>query len=253
MYRDNQQFMRRVVILGIFTLILILSLIIYSARNNPYAPLEPAASYSPPITNAVILQNWIPTGAYKYTLSRIYDYLQANRIQVSTLTIKGNVAVDESEGGAYDFTVLLEPQNQTHNISVMINNINGIISNSVSIDGKQQGYLVPTQNSNGTQFSGFDNLISDGVTDLQAQELQAAFQKFDANAKSVSVGANSISLPAINPNNPSLTNTYGFLVYIDGKIYQAKLNLIGINQVELFLIDSQTNKQVFDSGVFSQN
>jgi hypothetical protein len=60
-------------------------------------------------------------------------------------------------------------------------------------------------------------------------------------------------LPAINPNNPSLTSTYGFSVSFDGKNYDAKLNVTGLNEIELFLSVAQTNKQVFDSGLISQN
>lgn len=245
--------MRRIVLLGVLAVVLIVCLVIYGARNNPFAPVQPNVSYAPLLTNPEVLQNWLPSSSYKYTLAHINDYLQTNHIQVSTLSIKGNVVVDESNGGAYDFTIQLEPQSQTHNISITINNINGVISNSVSIDGQQQGYLVPTQNNNGTQFSGIDSLMSVGITALQAQELQTAFQKFDPSARNVNINASSIVLPAINPNNPSLTSTYGFSVSFDGKNYDAKLNVTGLNEIELFLSVAQTNKQVFDSGLISQN
>jgi hypothetical protein len=167
--------------------------------------------------------------------------------------VDGNVSVDEAAGGGYDFGLMLEPQGQTYKISVSVDNLNGVLSTSLSINGQQQGYLTPTQGNTGTQYSGIDSLVSNGLTSLQASELQTAFQNFEPTAETITINTNSIVLPHLNPDNASLTQTYGFTVTINDKNYGAKLNAIGLTQIELFLTDLNTNKQVFDSGVISQS
>ncbi len=253
MLRDDQRFMHRVVLLAVLFIVLIVCLVIYGTRSNKFSEEQPSASYTPTLTNPEILQNWLPAVSYDYMVTRIDGYLQANNLLISTMTFESSPIIDESSGGSYNFSILLEPQNQTYKVSVSVDNLNGTISTGVSINGQSQGYSVPSQSNTGIRFSGINTLISDGITALQAEELQAAFQKFAPTASSISINTNTIILPRINPDNASLTNTYTFAVSFNNTNYSAKLNTIGLSQIELFLIKPSTDKQVFDSGVIGQS
>jgi hypothetical protein len=133
MLEDRRRFNRRIVVLGVLIVALIICIVFYDMRSNVFSLAQPPASYYPTLTNSAILQNWLPKSSYQYTISQIDNYLKSNNIHASSMTIKGSVTINEINGGSYDFTLLLEPQNQVYHVSVKISNSSGIISTTVSI------------------------------------------------------------------------------------------------------------------------
>jgi hypothetical protein len=249
MVGDDQLIRRRLLVLLVMVVVLIVCVVVYGSRSSDFV-VSSIPSYSPSVTNPQILQNWLPPSVYRYVLARIDNYLKVNSTMSTSITVEGAVGINSND--EYTFTIYLTPQGVTHQVAVTVTNSFGLISSGVTIDGQQQGYLMPSQSS-GTQFSGLDNLTSDGVTALQIQELQSAFEKFASTASDISILPSSIVQPVVDPNNPTLTNTYKFSVNIDDKKYSAQFNCIGLTEAELFLVDPSANKQVFDSGIMDQD
>lgn len=251
MLENNRPFTRRLLFIGILLVAIIICIVLYTSTGNNYPPITSAASSSPRITNPQLLQNWLPSNVFKYLVTSIDDYLQINGQEPTSMTVQN--AVTTNTDGEYVFTLILEPQEATHQITVTVTNSSGLISAAVAIDGQLQGNLSSSQSGNNIQISGLSDLVSDGITSLQGQELQSAIQKFAPTIDNATINVNSIVLPSIDPNNASLTSTYEFTININNKNYSAKLNVVGLNELELFLNNIQTGKQVFDSGIISQN
>ena len=250
--RDSQQFVNRtVVILGVLFVFLIICLTIYGSRSNKFSLTQPVASYSPTLTNPEVPQNWLPPVAYQYAVAQIDNYLKTNNILVSTVSFGSRVVINGSID--YGFSLTFEPQNQTHSLTVAVYNSSGLISTAISIDGQPQNYAAALASPTGTQYNGFDTLVNLGLTALQAEELQTAFQKFAPTANTVTIDDSSIVRSGINPDSSSLVTNYKFLVSINSTTYNAEASCNGLTQTELFLMNSQTNKQIFDSGVISQS
>lgn len=253
---DNNLFMRRVVILCALSLALVICLTVYGRRSNAFKQALSSTASSPTLTNPEVLQNWLPASSYTYTLARIDNYLASDSITATSMKVQGDVSVSALR--VYDFTLLLVPQEKTYSVEVAVSNFNSIISTSVSIDGNQQGYVVPTTSSGPTstaptQFTGINELVNQGLSAVQANALQTAFQKFAPAAGSVSVNTSSIKAVYSNSSSASTTFTLAYTVTIDGKQYNATIDAIGLTSVELLLTNQQTNQQVFDSGVITQN
>ncbi|MGH7142151.1 MAG: hypothetical protein ACREF5_01610 [Candidatus Saccharimonadales bacterium] len=251
MLADNRQILRRLVIIGVLFISLLICITIYSLRGNDFALTQTAPSFRPIVTNPAILQNWLPQISYRYTIASIDDYLHTKNLKVSNLSILGKVTINESRLGSYDFSLLFEPQNQSHRIVVTINNFSGTISTGVAIDGIQQNYAASSQTNSNTKYSGINDLVSLGVTSIQAGELQSAFQNFFNKATNVTINTGSIDLPPVSAGNTSLINVYTFSVNINNINYKAKLDCINLSQIDLLL--TKSNRQVFDSGVISQS
>jgi hypothetical protein len=134
---------------------------------------------------------------------------------------------------------------------VAIDNFGGIISAAVSIDGQLQNLSLPSQSDNGTRFSGFSTLVSQGVTAPEINGLEAAFQKYAPSAASISINSKSVAPAPYNPNETSSTISYTFSVSIDNTTYTAKLYCPSLTTIELILNDSINHQQVFDSGLIN--
>lgn len=252
MDRDSNLGRRAWVLLGL-GVFLVISITWYATRPNSYALPTASLSYSPAVTNPEVLQDWLPLSVYQFTLARIDDYLKSNGMLADYLTTSTTV---DTSNGTYDFDVTVLPQRQTLHVSVKVTNFAPIISSAVAINGQLQNPVVlsPSQHYPGTpQFTGFDSLINDGITASQGDELQQAFTSFAPSASAITINTNSIVPSTIDPNNPSSTNTYTFLVNIDNTGYNARLNCTGLTQIELILTSVTSHKQVFDSGILGQS
>jgi hypothetical protein len=248
MYRDNRALNRRLTIIGVLFVGLLICLIAHDATGNQFSPAQPPESYKPPLINPELLQNWLPTSSYQYVISGIDNYLQAKQIQPSSMMVNSSVTLGTD---AYNFTILLQPQNQTHNIAVTIDNFSGIISTALTIDGQLQNFSVPVQSSSGTQISGLNALVSQGVTAPESNGLVTAIQNFAPSATSISINTKSITPSSANPNGATSTISYAFSISINHTTYHAKLECPSLTAIELFLTDPNTQKQVFDSGVIA--
>lgn len=239
-------------VLGFLLAVLVTCSILYSLRSNSFAPISQATSSTNiPFTNPEILQNWLPANSYAYTIARIHDYLRTNDITATSITVAGGVTFNIP---TYDFTVKVAPQDQTLNVVVTVTNDSTVLSTTVTINGREQDPVVPTdQNSTlgSTSYAGFDALINIGLTAIQSNELQQALQAFAPSASSVAIDTNSIQLG--NTLSDNMTQPYTFVLSIDGKPYNAALDAIGLLRIRLYLNDpSANNHQVFDSGSISQ-
>lgn len=245
---DNTPLIRRLITLGILLVALLVLLTVNSTQRS-YRVATTMPSYSPPLLNAAVAQNWLPPTSYNYFITKLDNYLKTNSLAVSTMSVQGNVSVDRTNG-TYNFTLLFQPQGRTHTISVTVQNYNGVISTAVAIDGQSTSQQTPPTHTtnpttnNPTQFDGFDGLINEGVTSDQANNLQTAFLKFAPKAATITIGVTN-SRHIIDPNTGA--NTYTFSVKIDSKQYNASMNAPGLSSIELFLTDPQSGKQVFDS------
>lgn len=237
----GQAVLKRQVVLGIALFALLISLIIYATGEKTFPPLQATASTQPPLTNPEILQNWLPADSYKYTLARIDDYLNTNNTAVSSMTVRGDVRV---WSGTYYFTVLLMPQNKTHDISVTITNYSSIISTAVSIDGQLQ-YPKVAASTSGIAFAGTDGLISSGFTVSEVTNLKTAFQKFAPNAQSITIKNGTITHKT-DINTGSIA--YTFSADVDNQSYQAKVVCPDLTSITLTLTNPHTSQQIFDSG-----
>lgn len=240
---NSSPLMRRLVVLGIAGAVLVISAVVYGLQANPYAPIQAAASYKPPLSNAAVLQNWLPPQVYSYTIARVDEYLRANRLSATSMTISSAVSTSIP---TYNFNVVIEPQDQTLGVQVQVMNFNNILSTAVIINGQLQDTALPTSSpSDSTTVSGVDALVSRGVTANEANNLQAAIQKFNPATTAITIDPTTIE-HQIDPDTG--TNTYIFTVAINATSYEAKLTCPDGNSVRLLLTDPHSKKQVFDSG-----
>jgi hypothetical protein len=246
----NQAAARRFVILVITIALLGIFVKVYTSTGNRLSPPSYTAySAEPPLDNPELIQNWIPATSYDYLRARLNDYLSANGLTARYISQKGAI---DTNNGSYNFTLALEPQNQSLSMTVKIVNFNSIISTAVSINGVLQGPNGPAQSSNnaaGPQYTGLDALTNSGVTDGQLILFKKAIRTFNASATSVAVDTLSVN---VLPPDPNLTQSiFTFTMSIGPTQYNARLICPDINSAQLILIDSGTHKQVFDSGTLN--
>ncbi len=254
MRNDTTAIRKRLVILGVLAVGLVLCVQIFVKRSNPYTF---AASNSgvttvtsqPPISNAAVLQNWLPQAVYDETLRRVYYYLSQNDLTPVSLSVKGTVSFSPN---TYDFDLVTQPQNQSLGITVTVTNYDSVLSTAVTINTQLQTPQIPSNQQPGTtpRFSGTDALVNVGVTARQINSLQAALVKFSSTAASFDIDSVSIKSPPVNPNYTA-PPTYAFIIRIDSTPYNAKLICPGLASAQLILNDQVTGRQVFDSGTIS--
>jgi hypothetical protein len=240
----------RVVWLVILAVILLGCVTVYDTRSSSFVQASPNPSFRPPLTNAEVLYNWLPSGVYAYTIARVDDYLRANNLAASYLTVRGQVTPLDQP--TYAFSVEVEPEALSLIIGVSVSNTSTVLSTAVTINGQAQTPLIPSAQSaaGATSYSGFDALVNAGLTAIQSNELEQAIYSFAPSAGTVSINPTSIN----NGDIPAggTTQTYTFSVTIDNKKYNATLSAIGLLEVRLQLTDPASSRQVFDSGVLSQ-
>jgi len=248
MYQDNRQLAIRGVIAGIFTLTAIVGFALYR-QSNTYAPVHSnTTTATPVITDPEILQNWLPDTVYQYTVARISDYLVANNLYASSLSARDRIV---NGSGAYDFAVTLLPQNQTLDVSVSVNNLQGIMSTAVTIDGTLQQQLIQTVTNDGTStgssttYTGLDGLIEHGITTTEISELQSLLQKYAPASTSIDISPNTIQA---SYDQDTGTMSYTFVVTINTSQYVAVFDAISTTQARLRIRDATTSQQLYDSG-----
>ena len=251
MYQDNRPLIIRLII----AVILVVSAIILGAISSSARTLSAAQqslSIYPPMTNPAVMENWLPESSYIYTVARLHDYLATNGLLSSSMTAEDTVS---PVSNSYDFVVTIQPPNRKLQVAVQVTNNDGIFSTSVGINQQLQRPRIPAASGAGAagnpSYAGFDALASDGVGDLQANELAQAFYAFSPEADSISINTYSIraSQGVIGDN---AVFTYTFSVGVSGRQYNATLRDYGFLQAQLILNDQKTGRQLFDSGIISQ-
>ncbi|HSX23980.1 MAG TPA: hypothetical protein VLE74_02660 [Candidatus Saccharimonadales bacterium] len=244
MQEDNRPLFFKAVVAFVLLIILIICFALSKGNNKFTLPGAASSTATPVVINAPVLQNWLPPVSYDYVLGRIGDYVNSSHTKLAYAEVQGDVSIKNER--TYDFTLLFMPQKKKHAVSVKISNFDSVISTAVSIDGKVQGYGVPSANGAGTVFSGTDALITKGVTSVQVKSLQGAFHTFAPTAGAVSIQADSIHGA---PSSDSSSGVYirTFKVKVDKKTYTAQLQTKGLISMRLLLQDT-AGKQVYDSG-----
>ena len=216
----------------------------YLNRSNDYkAPKANTSTARLVATNPEVLLNWMPKRVYDFTVSRLQDYVNNNGSNYSTLTFD-SVSIDEAK---YKFNVTMNPGDSIHTVTVEPTNYDGAITAAVSVDGTVQG-VTSSDNVDGSGFIGFDTLTDQGLTAYQYKGLQQAFSTFDNNLKYVAVDTDTLINSADTNSDPTAKLYFTFAVSIDGKEYSAKADYWDITKVRLYLYDTKSQKQVFDSG-----
>lgn len=242
----------RIAALGVLTITLIILVRLYATTNSYILPTTPRTS--PLITNPEILQDWLPSSAYTYTLNHIQAYLQDNAIRAASISVRND---NHSDSNGYAFILTLQPDNEILSVVTAISNAGGILSTAVTINGElQTDQLSSTRNStapNGssvtTTFDGQDELINRGATVDQVNEFQAAVQRFAPSANNVVINTDTLNSLLGTDGNI----TYSFELSIDGTVYHARLTCIGVTQSTLTLADPTNEHGVFDSGLMDNN
>jgi hypothetical protein len=241
--QTNQLTPRQLFTLTISVIFFLVALALYTTHGNPYAPKQPNTTPTLTITNPLVLQNWLPTKAYDYTLARLNDYAKSQQIDADSITVRSAVANDQ---GAYGFTVSFDPAPDKYLVDVLINNFDSVLSTSVSVNGSTQQVSIPAS-SGETNYSGFNALLDHGLTSVQANNLQTAFAKYDSGASTISVDTSSVSTTMDNSSSPPI-QLMNFTATIDGKDYSASVDYTDLSSVRLVLYDQSSHKQLFDSG-----
>lgn len=105
------------------------------------------------------------------------------------------------------------------------------------------GVVLPTVNN--ILFSGTSTLIAHGLTTSQVNQLKDLFFIFNKNAKSVFVVTNSFQSGPINFLSPLFTASFN--VIVDNTNYTADITYGAFRNIQLTLINQQTNKIVYSS------
>jgi len=95
-------------------------------------------------------------------------------------------------------------------------------------------------------FQGMGRLTSDGISTQQISNLEQEFFQFKPSAQTVIVNTDSVEPGPHNPNVDT-SFTINFSVAIDSSTYKATISYNDIMTVRLYLYDSKTGSQVFDS------
>jgi len=237
---------RQKVLAVVVAILLIVGGSVYSQRHNPYAA-APTPTNTLELTNPLVLQNWLTPDVYKYTVARLRDYARTQKIDATSATVASDVTIQQ---GAYTFAVIFNPDGNKHIVNVYVNNFSGVVSTAVSVDGVKQN--IALANNSDTEFDGIDTLIDDGLTSVQANNLEAAFLKFRPGADSVVIDTDSIVGSTYNPNNPGQL-LFTFSVSVDSDNYTAVVDHSDFSSVQLTLKDADSGRQVFNSGVVDSN
>lgn len=98
---------------------------------------------------------------------------------------------------------------------------------------------------NDVDFENMNALVDNGLTEDQIKTLKLDFFIYKTTAKSVLVDSGSVQP---GPHNPNTTNpfTLNFNVLVDGKPVQATASYSGLEDIRLYLYNSD-HQQVFDS------
>ncbi len=228
-------------------ILLVVSIGIYTNRGNNYELPKPSNTHVSVVTNPYALLYWMPQNIYDFTLDRINDYLEQNNASGSILTVVDN-NVMVGNYGSFSFELQAQPGKEIYKVVETTENIGGILSYSVTVNGKLQS-AVPLSNSNGTSFTDFGNLVSAGVSAAQVNELQAVLLKFAPLAKNIAVDTSRLTSRARDAQGLYAAN---FGITIDSTYYMATLKYSGLTVIELSLNSSQ-NKPVFDSGLIDSS
>ena len=246
---------RRMLVLAALVVVLIICIGTYSSQRNLYAlDATTTVTTHPPLINGDILKNWLPGSVYDDTLNRLYGYIDANKLQVTSMSINGGITFDPA---TYDFDILLTPGEQKLGVHDTVTNYSGVLSTAVSINGALQENSVQSQlntMSNGhisvTNFDNFDSLTNRGITTLQVGELQQALQTFAPNAKSITVNSSTVHSTQA-PEGSQYSYIYTFSLSIDGSDYNVSLNGVGLRRSETIITDPKTKKVLLDSGIMN--
>ena len=240
---NRSQIIRLILVFILF----VISVSLYAGRGNEYAAPTPKDD-GINLTNPLVLQNWLPTNSYNYTLARLRDYAQTRDISTKSITVASPVTTD---GGAYDFTITYNPSTDKHVVLVYVSNFDSILSTAVLIDGQKQT-ISHTNATQSAVFSGVDELVNEGLSSAQASSLQKALLQFKPGAHNFIIDTANVSQSSYNPDNPSQAQTFSFPIKVDGSSYNAKLDYTDLTAIVLQLEDN-SNKRVFDSGRVSND
>jgi hypothetical protein len=100
-------------------------------------------------------------------------------------------------------------------------------------------------------YLGFDKLLNYGLGFGQLKNVQTAFYRY-SHSLPKPIGQISVDVDHIStqhdPTNPSSPFDISFKVQFDeNKVYQAKVEYTGLNDVRLFITDPSSNKIIYDS------
>ncbi|HSW85256.1 MAG TPA: Ig-like domain-containing protein [Candidatus Saccharimonadales bacterium] len=98
------------------------------------------------------------------------------------------------------------------------------------------------------QYVGFSDLTNYGVASDQVANIEQFAYTFAPHAHTISIDPSSIMPVPHNRNSSSTSDTVNFLMDVDSTAYKAKIVYSNLNsEVRLYLFDSNTGGQVFDS------
>jgi hypothetical protein len=105
-----------------------------------------------------------------------------------------------------------------------------------------------------THYDNFQALLDSGVSSEQLVSVESSTATYVKSlghpVKTVSVDTDSIHHLAKNPD--STVDTLEYTISIDGKLYTSHLNYIGIDAIQLLILDD-SGAQVYDSGVLEDS
>jgi len=125
------------------------------------------------------------------------------------------------------------------------------------ITQSQQNQVLEQQSSGATtqgpSYTGTGGLINNGVSTQQIQDYEQAIASF-AQSKSLTLTLININQSSIIPEplNTYSDGSFGinFSVTLNNNLtYNAKIHCVGLNQAELYLYDTSSGAQIFDSGL----
>lgn len=232
------------IVLTISVLTLMVTTAVYFKRSNAYkAPKANTNTTNIMVTNPEVLLNWMPKSIYTFTIGRLQDYVNNNSADYTSFTFN-DVGIDQAK---YKFNVTMNPGNVIHTITVDPTNYGGVLTAAVALDGNIQG-VTSSDNSDGSGFIGFHKLTDQGLSSFQYKGLQQAFSAFDDNLKYVSINTDTIVNVPSTDTSIDAKSYFTFEASVAGKNYSAKAYYWDVTSVRLYLYDTKTQKQVFDSG-----
>jgi uncharacterized membrane protein len=108
-----------------------------------------------------------------------------------------------------------------------------------------QSSALPSVDSIG--FPNIDTFINSGLTSTQINNLKLAFFKYKPSAKIITIIPGSVK-PGPHDPNTSVDFTINFKVTVDAVPYSATISYADLDNIRLYLYNSQDNSLVFDSG-----
>jgi hypothetical protein len=104
--------------------------------------------------------------------------------------------------------------------------------------------ILPTVDN--IQFSGLNNLLSNGLSATQVANLKKLFFTYKPTAKSVAINTSTIAPGYHDPNGSDLSFSLTFAAAIDGNPFDVTVRYADLTNVVLQLVDS-TGNQVFSA------